>query len=103
MKDDERTPHWASLQHLLIVGTLDGAFTLALTGTIQEQEYQARVLAMARPSCSSTGRAALSSWWLASSTRFCLVQHSYMDQDLAYYMFPKNPDCKNPCKDLLIP
>jgi hypothetical protein len=31
-----------------VANSLDGRFTLALTGTIQEQEYQARVLAMAR-------------------------------------------------------
>jgi hypothetical protein len=40
---------YPSLDHTdYVANSLDGRFTLALTGTIQEQEYQARVLAMAR-------------------------------------------------------
>jgi hypothetical protein len=46
---DDDVADYPSLDHTdYVTNSLDGAFTLALTGAIQEQEYQARVLAMAR-------------------------------------------------------
>ena len=46
---DDDIVDYPSLDHTdYVANSLGGAFTLALTGAIQEHEYQARVLAMAR-------------------------------------------------------
>jgi hypothetical protein len=46
---DDEVVDYPSLDHTdYVANSLNGAFTLRLTGRIQEQEYQSRVLAMAR-------------------------------------------------------